>query len=70
MKNIFKLAIGAAAVMAVYKAGELSGIMTGINSFVDRSDEDIKHNRMTVKTGKLQFTVERPADSDNDVVIE
>lgn len=69
MKNIFKLAIGAAAVMAVYKAGELSGIMTGINSFVDRSDEDVKHNRMTVKTGKLQFTVERPDDGSIDINI-
>lgn len=70
MKNIFKLAIGAAAVMAVYKAGELSGIMTGINSFTHRSEDDIKNNRMTVKTGNIQFTVERPADSDNGVVIE
>lgn len=70
MKNIFKLAIGAAAAMALYKAGELSGIMTGINSFTQRSEDDIKNNRMTVKTGNIQFTVERPADSGNDVVIE
>lgn len=65
MKNIFKLAIGAAAALALYKAGELNGIMTGIDSFIWRSEDDIKNNRMTVKTGKVQFTAER---SDNGAI--
>lgn len=67
MKNIFKLAIGAVAAMALYKAGELNGVMTGINSFTQRSDDDIKNNRMTVKTGNVQFTVEQSKSESEDV---
>lgn len=69
MKNIFKLAIGAAAALVLYKAGELSGIMTVINSFTQRSEDDIRYNRMTVKTGNIQFTVERPDSETEDVSV-
>lgn len=70
MKNIFKLAIGTAAALALYKAGELSGIMTGINSFTQRSEDDIKNDRMTIKTGGTTFTVERAADRKEDDSID
>lgn len=60
MKNIVKLALGLAAATAVYKVGQLSGVMNGANAFMNRSDDDVKANRMTVETNGLKFTVEKP----------
>lgn len=70
MKNIVKLAIGIATAAALYKAGEMAGVMNGVKSFMERSEDDIKNNRMTVETSGVRFTVEKPTDKKPDVVIE
>lgn len=70
MKNIVKLAIGIATAAALYKAGEMAGVMTGVKSFMERSEDDIENNRMTVETSGVRFTVEKPTDKKPDVVIE
>ena len=70
MKNIVKLAIGIATAAALYKAGEMAGVMNGVKSFMKRSEDDIENNRMTVETSGVRFTVEKPTDKKPDVVIE
>ena len=70
MKNIVKLAIGIATAAALYKAGEMAGVMNGVKSFMERSEDDIANNRMTVETSCVRFTVEKPTDKKPDVVIE